>query len=200
MKTSVNMLLMIAIPASIGMMCTSDILILLFSGAEFIGGSLAAKILSAKVVVAAINRILAYQVCTPYKKDKEVLVSTILGAVFNLIANAVLIPLFGVNGAAIATLGSEVVVFIVLSWYSRQVFEMKSLYSRLPIYLVLSAGFFAVRAAVDHLVIGTLFRLTATVGISALGYFGILLLMKDPYLCTFMKGFIERFKRKIKRG
>ena len=200
MKTSVNMLLMIAIPASIGMMCTSDILILLFSGAEFIGGSLAAKILSAKVVVAAINRILAYQVCTPYKKDKEVLVSTILGAVFNLIANAVLIPLFGVNGAAIATLGSEVVVFIVLSWYFRQVFEMKSLYSRLPIYLVLSAGFFAVRAAVDHLVIGTLFRLTATVGISALGYFGILLLMKDPYLCTFMKGFIERFKRKIKRG
>lgn len=47
---------------------------------------MAAKILSAKVVVGAINRVLAYQICIPHKKDKEVLISTIGGAVFNLIA------------------------------------------------------------------------------------------------------------------
>ena len=94
---------MISIPAAIGMICTSDILILIFSGKEFLSGSLAAKILSAKVVVGAINRILAYQICIPYKKDKEVLISTVCGAVFNLFANAVLIPKFGVTGASVAT-------------------------------------------------------------------------------------------------
>ena len=62
MKTSVNMLLMLAIPAAIGLSCTSDILILIFSGKEFIAGSLTAKILSIRVVIGAINKILAYQI------------------------------------------------------------------------------------------------------------------------------------------
>ena len=93
MKASMDVLMMIAMPVSIGMMCTSDILILIFSGAEFLPGSLAAKILSAKVVVGAVNRVLAYQICIPYKRDKEVLISTSGGAVFNLIANALLIPI-----------------------------------------------------------------------------------------------------------
>ena len=54
---------MIAIPAAIGMICTSDILILIFSGKEFLTGSTAAKILSTKVEVVAINRMLAFQIC-----------------------------------------------------------------------------------------------------------------------------------------
>ncbi|HCS74488.1 MAG TPA: flippase, partial [Clostridiales bacterium] len=80
MKSSMDVLLMISVPASIGMICTSDILIYLFSGREFMSGTLAAKILSVRVVVGAVNRVLAYQVCTPYQKDKEVLISTTSGA------------------------------------------------------------------------------------------------------------------------
>lgn len=72
MKTSANILFLIAMPAVVGMICTSDLLILLFSGKEFISGSFAAKILSVRVLVGAINRILAYQICIPYKKEKDV--------------------------------------------------------------------------------------------------------------------------------
>lgn len=132
MKTSVNMLLMLAIPAAIGLSCTSDILILIFSGKEFIAGSLTAKILSIRVVIGAINKILAYQICIPYNKEKEVLVSTVLGALFNLIANSLLVPHFGTEGAAVSTLGAEIVVFIVLTVYANRVFETKILYKEFP--------------------------------------------------------------------
>ena len=132
MKTSANILFLIAMPAVVGMICTSDLLILLFSGKEFISGSFAAKILSVRVLVGAINRILAYQICIPYKKEKDVLVSTIAGAVFNLIANAMLIPVWGTTGASIATLCSEIVVLFVLTFYSKEFFDTIILYGRLP--------------------------------------------------------------------
>lgn len=199
MNSSMNLLLFISVPAAIGMMCTSDILILLFSGKEFISGSLAAKILSAKVVIAAVNRILAYQICIPYKKDKEVLVSTICGAVFNLCANGLMIPLWGVTGASVATLLSEGVVFIVLTFYCRGIFSTKKLYHRLPVYLIISIWFFGMRWAADQMFSNSVARLFVTVTVCSVGYFVLLLMIRDPYLIEFMRGIWKRFEKKHRR-
>lgn len=199
MKTSANILFMISLPTAIGMMCTSDILIVLFSGKEFVAGTLAAKVLSAKVVVAAVNRIIAYQVCVPYKKDKEVLVSTICGAVFNLIANALLIPVWGVTGASVATLCSEIIVFIVLSIYTRGFFATKQLYQRFPVYFAASIWFFAVRWIVNRWIEGMLMQLTITIGVCVFGYFVGLIVVKDPYLKEFIRSFLNKH-RKIREG
>ena len=188
MKVSVDILFMIAMPIAIGMMCTSDILIVLFSGDEFISGSLAAKILSVKLVIGAVDRVLAYQICIPYKKDKEVLISTIAGAAFNLVANAVLIRLYSVTGAAVATLMSEVLVFIILMKYSGKVFRVRDLYKRMPVYFLTSIWFFAVRWLVDRYnELNMVFELIIIVAICALGYFSLLLLIKDPYLIHILR-------------
>ena len=193
MKVSVDMLMMIAVPAVIGMMCTSDILILLFSGREFLSGSMAAKILSAKVIVGAVNRILAYQICIPHKKDKEVLIATVSGAVFNLFGNMVLITYLGVTGASIATLLSEVIVFIVLTYFTRKIFAMKSMYTRGFYYLLASIWFFGVRYLLDKMVSGVVVTLFGTVGICIAGYGIILLIARDAYLLEV----INQIKKKI---
>ena len=195
MQSSMDLLMMVAMPVAIGMMCTSDILILLFSGAEFLPGSTAAKILSAKVVIAAINRVLAYQICIPYKRDKEVLLSTSGGALFNLIANAALIPIWGVNGASIATFFSEVVVFIILFRYTHKYFPVHRLYARGPIYLASSIWFFLCRYILDRVLHNIVVILLATVAICAAGYFAILLAIKDPYLKSVVQGAVKRVKK-----
>lgn len=191
LKSSVDILFMVSIPASIGMICTSDILILLFSGEEFISGSLAAKVLSIRVIVGAINRVLAYQICTPYKKDREVLISTVSGAIFNLIANSVLIPIWGVTGASIATLISEIVVFIVLTKYSSKIVNTQKLYKRVPIYTIISISFFAVRAVMENLINSRVWILITTVIVCMFIYFGVLFVIKDPYL--------EEYKKIVKK-
>ena len=196
LKTSVDILFMVSIPASIGMICTSDILILLFSGEEFLGGSLAAKILSVRVIVGAINRVLAYQICTPYKKDREVLISTVCGAVFNLIANSVLIPVWGVTGASIATLFSEIVVFIVLTKYSSKIVNTQKLYRRAPGYTAISLSFFVVRSIVENLMDSSVLILVFTVIICAFIYFGVLFAIKDPYLEEYKNKFIKKIRLK----
>ena len=197
MKTSVDTLLMISVPMAIGMICTSDILILVFSGKEFLGGSFAAKILSAKVVIGAVNRILAYQICIPYKRDKEVLISTVCGAVFNLFANTALIPRFGAAGASAATLFSEGVVFLVLTYYSSRFFATRVLYTRGPVYLAVSICFFAVRYMMDRFFHSQIFILSGTVIICAAGYFAILILIKDPYLKEAAEQILKRMRKII---
>lgn len=200
MKTSVDMLFMISMPMAVGMICTSDLLILLFSGEEFLIGSFAAKILSIRVVIGAVNRILAYQICVPYKKDKEVLISTICGAVFNLFANAALIPRFGVTGASVATLLSEGIVFLVLSIFSGRFFATHVLYKRCPIYLLASIWFFAVRYMLDGLLESMVLILFGTIVICAAGYFLILLVIRDPYLSDIIKQSVVKIKKLIKNN
>ena len=195
MKASMDVLLMLAIPAAIGMICTSDVSILLFSGKEFLGGVTAANILAVKVVVGAINRVLAYQVCIPYKKDKEVLISTVCGAVFNLFANLLFINWIGVTGAAIATLMSEIVVFIVLTGYSKKIVNTKKFYTRCPVYLGASVGFFFIRWCVNQITVSTVLCLIMTVFICVCIYFLLLLLVKDPYLTVYKEKIFRRICR-----
>lgn len=194
MQTSVDILFLIAMPIAIGMICTSDVLIVLFSGKEFVEGSFAAKVLSVKLVVGSINRILAYQICIPYRKDKEVLISTIVGAVFNLFANSILIVIFDVNGAAVATLCSEVLVFIVLSFYSRTVFDFKGLYRRLPVYFFASIWFFLISMLVKKYISDMMWELVVTVMFSAMGYFLLLLTVRDPYVSEMLRRLLKRLK------
>ena len=199
MKTSMDILLMISMPAAIGMICTSDILILLFSGKEFLGGSLAAKILSAKVVVSAINRVLAYQVCTPYKMDKEVLISTASGAIFNLFANAILIPIAGVTGASVATLLSEIIVFCVLSKYAKEVLDTRKLYDRLWIYGAISILFVFVRMIMNRLLESSVLCLGGTMSVCVVLYAMILLIIGDKYIREYLKKFGTIIKKIIRK-
>ena len=186
MKTSMDILLMISMPAAIGMICTSDILILLFSGKEFLVGSLAAKILSAKVVVSAINRVLAYQVCTPYKMDKEVLISTASGAIFNLFANAILIPIAGVTGASVATLLSEIIVFCVLSKYAKEVLDTRKLYDRIWIYGAISILFVFVKIPSNHSFLTIYILIYISFLLNMLKFFALFFVSQEIKLLTFL--------------
>lgn len=196
MKMSMDILLMVSVPAAIGMMCTSDILILLFSGSEFLSGSFAAKILSAKVVIGAVNRMLAYQVCTPYKMDKEVLISTSTGAIFNLIANAILIPIFGVTGASIATFACEAVVFCMLTRYAKTVLNTRMLYTKFPVYTGISLSFIFARFIMNKVFANTVLCLGVTMLVCGMIYFGVLLLIKDEYVIEYKNKFFKMFRKK----
>ena len=169
-------------------------IVFIFSGEEFLAGSFAAKILSAKVVVGAVNRILAYQICVPYKRDKEVLISTVCGAIFNLFANALLIPKVGVTGASVATLFSEGVVFVVLTYYSSRFFATRVLYTRFPVYLMASVWFLVVRYVMNLIFENVSMVLAGTVIVCVIGYFTVLLLIKDPYLKGTMEQMLRRWK------
>lgn len=56
-----------------------------------------------------------------YKKDREIFKPTVYASITNIVLNIVLIPRFGIISAAISTLVSAILIFILKSVYWRRV-------------------------------------------------------------------------------
>ncbi len=54
------------------------------------------------------------------KKDKRILISTIIGAILNIVLNIILIPQHGITGAAIATLLSIISILITQYIFTKE--------------------------------------------------------------------------------
>lgn len=71
------------------------------------------------------------------EKTKYFPIVTGAGAVVNVIVNILLIPIFGIMGAAIATLASYMVMAITLFLFSRKIYEIKYEYEKILKILLL---------------------------------------------------------------
>ena len=74
------------------------------------------------------------------KRSVFTLVTTLLGAVTNIILNFLLIPKLGVNGAALATFVSYLVVFVIRAIHTRQIVDINWQPVRLTINTLILAG------------------------------------------------------------
>jgi len=72
------------------------------------------------------------------RKSMLSLLTVMVGAVLNVVLNALLIPVMGVNGAALATFVSYLVVFVMRAITSRKYVEINFHWSRLGLNLALS--------------------------------------------------------------
>lgn len=103
LKRAFTYSLLLAVPVFAGGIALSDKLLYYFYGAEFARGSIVLAILLAVQVVNVFQSIFtAYLGGLDHPKD--VFKVTIITALINIILDILLIPLFGIEGAAIATL------------------------------------------------------------------------------------------------
>lgn len=99
--------------------------IMLFVGGEsYRGAARSFRILLLSLVPIGASNILGGQVLIPAGKEKRLLQAEILGAIFNFAANLILIPRFSMEGAAVTTTISEIIVWIVCLYYVKQDLDM----------------------------------------------------------------------------
>lgn len=101
---------------------TKPIASLLFSN-EFFVGWVYVPVLVFAVLFNSLSSFLG-SIYTAAKNTKMVFLTTLVGAVSNLILNAILIPTIGVIGAAISTLVSYVLIWIVRMIDSRKIMKL----------------------------------------------------------------------------
>jgi O-antigen/teichoic acid export membrane protein len=102
----------IVLPGFLLMSLFSVSIIKIMFGLEYVDGATALSILAFSYFVSAIVG-LAGSILTTYGKTKIVMGCSFVGACSNVLFNLILIPIFGVNGAAIAT-GSSIVLMCFL--------------------------------------------------------------------------------------
>lgn len=109
-KLSIKYLLIIALPVAIGVILLADKIILLIFGATFTNSSSVLQVLIMSIVFTFMNSVLLNILISIHKQKLHTL-SIGICAIINVIFNFMLIPILSYNGAAIATLATNIVLF-----------------------------------------------------------------------------------------
>lgn len=187
---AINIVVLIAIPASFGLFVLSRQSIILFSSEDFLPATTTMQILSVNLLFSAIDGILGWQILVPNKRENVLCVATFVGAVVDLLANLLLIPIWDYQGAAIATLISELCVFVICVSEARKyvgfkpivIHGIKCVIASLPIILI---GMITVKSGLSSLM-----TFVVAVPTSGILYLIILWLTKDE-LATSLKDFLQ---------
>lgn len=113
LKKILDIIVVLFIPCTIIMYLYAENFILLISGAEYLIASKALRIMAIAVLFSVLSCYITNCVFLINRLEKYSLVATILGALLNLLLNLYFIPKYNFTGAAITTLLSEILVFIV---------------------------------------------------------------------------------------
>ena len=95
--------------------------IMLLSGKEFAGAIQPMILIMPTLILIGTSNIIGLQMLVPMGREKEVLISEIVGAIANIIVNATLIPVLAASGAAIGTVVAELIVVLVQFFYLKEI-------------------------------------------------------------------------------
>jgi len=116
---------LVTMPLILGVFFFGKVLLRLFFGSEFLPGMLAFRILligTLFYITAMVNNNALSAIGQPQKVAKVILIA----AALNLIMNLILIPIFGMDGAAITTTISYIMIFVLSTLYLSRYISIKS--------------------------------------------------------------------------
>ena len=169
-EKSFKYLYIVGLPISIGLYLLAGRIIFLLYGQAYSGAVIALQVISWYLFIKFLNFLLGTVLSSIDKQNKRMLGQGITAA-FNVALNLMLIPKIGYIGAALATLITEVLLFILYYLY-----VSKGLYFYNFSGILLKPAIAA--AAMGVFIIFVDFGLVLTMVFSALVYFAVLLALK----------------------
>ncbi len=113
-------ILTLAIPSVFGIIMLRNEIVLLIAGSEYIQSVSAVFLLSFAIICYLGAYFWGQCILVPNRNEKVVLNITIASAIANILLNLFLIPKYGVNAAAITTIFSEGLAFILCRKYGKK--------------------------------------------------------------------------------
>lgn len=104
---SIDVVCMLSSAMAFGILSVSNIFVEIYYGPEFLPSAQVMRVLSITLLFTPWASVIRTQYLIPHEKDNVYVLSVFFGALVNLVLNALLIPRFEANGAAIATVFAE---------------------------------------------------------------------------------------------
>ncbi|VDG17581.1 flippase [Lactobacillus koreensis] [Lactiplantibacillus mudanjiangensis] len=190
---SFNFISAIAVPLSFGIAAVATALAPWYYGSKFAVVGQLLILESPVVLIIGWSNALGQQYLMPTKQIKKYTWSVVFGAIANIIVNVPLIIVFGVKGATLATLISEVVVtgYQLISVHSQ--IDYRRLFSDLPKYLISGIVMFIVVYNLNVSMKISIFSLILQVVEGMLVYLGMILILQ-PKIILEINGILSRHK------
>lgn len=194
-KKSFNFIFVMAISAAVFCMFESKSIILFLAGDGYAPAIIPMQLISWTIIFIGLSNITGMQVLVPTNREKYTTISTVFGAIINLIVNAVTIPQWGATGAVVGTVVAEFTVLITQFYYLRS--QLMQMLGGIQYLKITSALIFALLALliIDKIVIiKNLFLSLCVSAVAYFGmYFGILIVTKEKLIFQYY----EQYKKKI---
>ena len=168
--------------------------ILFLSGSAFEGAIVPMQFIMPTLLFIGLSNLLGIQILVPQQREKEVLYSVSLGAITNLIVNALLIPSLGAVGAALGTLIAELVVLLYQAYVLRDFLNeiiRQAEYWKLGVALLI-AGVMTL-GMTQWITISSLFVLLVVTSVVFFAVYGCVLLgLKESFVIEMFNKFVRR--------
>lgn len=192
----IKILFVLTLPTTVGIILVSDSMIPVMFGSSFNDAIITTKILSVSVVTVAFSSFFGNQVLVTVGKEKQMMYSTFLGAIINVILNAILIKSFQQNGAAVASVITEASVTLFQIICVRKLIN-PNLNGRFVSSTVFSALFMIVCVLpIKLLNLSLIKELFISVIVGSVVYFLCLYITKNEMIDLFIHKLFPKLRRK----
>ena len=192
---SIDLLLSCIMPLVVFVLCFADAILLLIAGKGFEGAILPLQIIVPLLLVIGYEQVIVIQMLMPLKKDKAILVNSIIGAVVGVLFNLILVPHLKSVGSAIVWIASELAVMLSAQYFINKYiafhFPWKKFISRIATALPIVGLCVLIRIFDFNFVFTALFGLS----VIALYYFVLeRYFYKNEYLVLFINKLVRHNK------
>lgn len=189
---AISTLLAVAIPMVVFAVVFAEEIIYLFSGEQFLPAAFTARIVFPLIVVIGYEQIIILQMLLPLKKDRALLIGSLLGAITCVTANLLLVGRFMAVGSAITWFISELAVLtsaqIYINRYLHTGFPWRKLFVNVVSYVPLAAVLWVIWVWLPY---GCFVRLLCG-GLVTLGYATMaqVVWLRDEFAVRMIKKFV----------
>jgi O-antigen/teichoic acid export membrane protein len=194
---TLQVVLMITIPMTLGLMAISPNFVLWFLGKDFTNVSTTLILMSPTIILVGLANVFGIQILIATNQQNKYSVSITVGAVLSLIINLVLVNSLGNIATTIALLVAEGIGALIQMYYARNYFSMKTFLQLFMKYLILSLFMFI--AAVftgKFLTVAPMLLTVIQLIIGVFVYVIGLLLVRDPFLMKFAGALFNKLSLK----
>lgn len=135
---SIQFVILISLPIIVLLSVISNDLIELFAGMEFLKSGLLLIFLCPIILIIGLSNIFGLQILVPINQEKKLLLSIVIGALFSVFLNFLLIPIYKSFGVVFSLLITEVIITALTFYFSR-----KFLFFKIPFISGLKYLFFS---------------------------------------------------------
>lgn len=176
MKLSVEAVMASSFAISLGILSVSRLFAPIFWGKDFASCAYILSALALSIPFSGFANVIRMQYLIPNGMDRAYIISVILGAVSNLIANSLLISIYGALGAALGTVIAEGIVCIAQCFAVRKRISLQKYLNCIVPFGVAGLIMAAAVRVIDHVAIVTIPWLLIEIFVGSIVYCSLSLL------------------------
>lgn len=173
-----NIIVYLSIPCAFGLWLVSSDMMVLFAGSQYIAAGPLLQVLTIAIPLSVLVSYVASGCLVIYGKENCILFATVVGALFNIIFNIILIPKFGTVAAAWTTVGSELITLSIHLINIRKIYKIHGVLKSMVKVFAACIVMAVVCRLVMMQISGMLPRLAAVVAVGVVTYLLCTILFK----------------------